>query len=95
MPPLWFPYGSLLEKSCRGAVARVPFVRYSTTFVESSFAVYCTYSFRTCGYDGWKASPSKPCSLSPSLTMPRMSRSGVARRLPFWSTWIVPPCSRT
>ena len=32
MPPLWLPYGSRLEKSCRGDGARgVPFVRYSTT----------------------------------------------------------------
>ena len=31
---MWFPYGSALEKSWRGADARVPFVRYSTTFVE-------------------------------------------------------------
>ena len=42
MPPLWLPYGSLLEKSSRGAEARFPFVRYSTTFVEPSRAVYCT-----------------------------------------------------
>ena len=42
MPPLWFPYGSGLEKSCRGALARLPFVRYSTTFVEPLRAVYWT-----------------------------------------------------
>jgi hypothetical protein len=42
MPPLWLPYGSALEKSWRGAEAREPFVRYSTTFVEPLLAVYWT-----------------------------------------------------
>ena len=42
MPPLWFPYGSALEKSSRGALALFPFVRYSTSFVEPLRAVYWT-----------------------------------------------------